>query len=109
MRTEKDGNAAASRQGSAAQIGEESITLPNFVNIKEVGPREGMQFEKGAIATADKIRLVDMLSECNFKQIEVTSFVSPKWVPQMADADEVARSFTRRPGTEYSCIFLNAK
>jgi hydroxymethylglutaryl-CoA lyase len=85
------------------------MALPKFVTIKEVGPREGMQFEKGPIPTADKIRLVDMLSECNFKQIEVTSFVSPKWVPQMADADEVSRSFTRRPGTEYSCIFLNAK
>ena len=85
------------------------MALPKFVNIKEVGPREGMQFEKGPIATADKIRLVDMLSECNFKQIEATSFVSPKWVPQMADADEVTRGFTRRPGTEYSCIFLNAK
>ena len=85
------------------------MALPKFVNIKEVGPREGMQFEKGPIPTADKIRLVDMLSECNFRQIEVTSFVSPKWVPQMADADDVARAFKRRPGTEYSCIFLNAK
>jgi len=85
------------------------MALPKFVNIKEVGPREGMQFEKGPIPTADKIRLVDMLSECNFRQIEVTSFVSPKWVPQMADADEVTRGFKRRPGTEYSCIFLNAK
>jgi hydroxymethylglutaryl-CoA lyase len=85
------------------------MTLPKFVNIKEVGPREGMQFEKGPITTSDKIRLVDMLSDCNFKQIEVTSFVSPKWVPQMADADEVARAFKRRSGTEYSCIFLNAK
>ncbi|MDQ8729193.1 hydroxymethylglutaryl-CoA lyase [Bradyrhizobium sp. LHD-71] len=83
--------------------------LPKFVNIKEVGPREGMQFEKGPISTADKIRLVDMLSDCNFKQIEVTSFVSPKWVPQMADADEVTRAYKRRPGTEYNCIFLNAK
>lgn len=85
------------------------MALPKFVTIKEVGPREGMQFEKGPIATADKIRLVDMLSECNFKKIEVTSFVSPKWVPQMADADEVAAGFKRRPGTEYSCVFLNAK
>lgn len=85
------------------------MALPKFVTIKEVGPREGMQFEKGPIATADKIRLVDMLSECNFKKIEVTSFVSPKWVPQMADADEVAAGFTRKPGTEYSCVFLNAR
>jgi hydroxymethylglutaryl-CoA lyase len=85
------------------------MAIPKFVTIKEVGPREGTQFEKGPIATADKIRLVDMLSACNFKKIEVTSFVSPKWVPQMADADEVAAGFTRRPGTEYSCVFLNAK
>lgn len=85
------------------------MALPKFVNIKEVGPREGMQFEKGPIATADKIRLIDMLSDCNFRQIEATSFVSPKWVPSMADADEVTRGFRKRPGTEYSCIFLNAK
>ena len=65
------------------------MALPKFVNIKEVGPREGMQIEKEPISTADKIRLVDLLSECNFRQIEVTSFVSPKWVPQMADAEEV--------------------
>jgi hydroxymethylglutaryl-CoA lyase len=85
------------------------MALPKFITIKEVGPREGMQFEKGPIATADKIRLVDMLSDCNFKKIEVTSFVSPKAVPQMADADEVAAGFKRRSGTEYSCVFLNAK
>ncbi len=85
------------------------MALPKFVTIKEVGPREGMQFEKGPIATADKIRLVDMLSDCNFQKIEVTSFVSPKWVPQMADADEVASGFTRKTGIEYSCVFLNAR
>lgn len=85
------------------------MTLPKFVTIKEVGAREGMQFEKGPIATVDKIRLVDMLSDCNFKRIEVTSFVSPKWVPQMADAEDVAKGFKRHPGIEYSAIFLNAK
>lgn len=85
------------------------MALPKFITIKEVGAREGMQIEKGPIATSEKIRLVDMLSDCNFKKIEVTSFVSPKWVPQMADADEVAAGFKRRPGTEYSCVFLNAK
>ncbi|KAB2851564.1 MAG: hydroxymethylglutaryl-CoA lyase [Hyphomicrobiaceae bacterium] len=85
------------------------MALPKFVTITEVGPREGMQFEKGPIPTDAKIRLVDMLSDCSFKTIEVTSFVSPKWVPQMADAEEVARGFRRRPGTEYSCVVLNAK
>jgi len=83
------------------------MALPKFVNIKEVGPREGMQFEKGPIATADKIRLVDMLSQCNFKQIEVTSFVSPKWVPQMADAADVYVGITRAPGTRYSALVPN--
>jgi hydroxymethylglutaryl-CoA lyase len=85
------------------------MPLPKFVTITEVGPREGMQFEKGPIPTADKIRLVDMLSDCNFKTIEVTSFVSPKWVPQMADAEAVAAGFRRRPGTEYGCVVLNAR
>src|SRR4051794_18307043 len=69
------GFARAERRGGVHPMG-----LPQFVTIKEVGPREGMQFEKGPIPTADKIRLVDMLSDCNFRQIEVTSFVSPKWV-----------------------------
>jgi len=85
------------------------MSLPRFVNIKEVGPREGMQFEKGPIPTQAKIELVDALSECGFRRIEVTSFVSPKWVPQMADADEVARGFQRHPGVEYSAIFLNTQ
>ena len=78
------------------------MALPKFVNIKEVGPREGMQIEKKPIPTADKIRLIDMLSECHFPEIEVTSFVSPKWVPQMADADDVVAGFTRAPGTRYT-------
>ena len=85
------------------------MALPKFVTVNEVGPREGMQFEKGPIPTADKIRLVDILSDCNFKSIEVTSFVSPKWVPQMADAEEVAAGFRRRPGTEYGCVVLNSR
>lgn len=85
------------------------MTFPKKVFIREVGPREGMQIEKKNIATEDKIKIVDMLSECNFPVIEVTSFVSPKWVPQMADADEVAAGFKRKPGTEYQAIYLNAK
>jgi hydroxymethylglutaryl-CoA lyase len=85
------------------------MSMPKKITIHELGPREGMQIEKGPIATADKIRLVDMLSECGFPEIEVTSFVSPKWVPQMADADEVAAGFTRRPGTKYTCVYLNTQ
>jgi hydroxymethylglutaryl-CoA lyase len=85
------------------------MTLPRFVHVCEVGPREGMQIEKGPIATADKIELVDRLSACHFPQIEVTSFVSAQWVPQMADADEVVARMRRDPSTRYTAVYLNAK
>ena len=85
------------------------MALPKSVTIREVGPREGMQIEKNHVATADKIRLVDLLSACNFSDIEVTSFVSPKAVPQMADASEVAAGFTPNPATRYTCVYLNTK
>lgn len=85
------------------------MALPKAITIHEVGPREGMQFEKGPIPTEAKIRLVDLLSECNFPEIEVTSFVSPKWVPQMADAEQVAAGFKKKPGTQYTCIYLNTQ
>jgi hydroxymethylglutaryl-CoA lyase len=85
------------------------MTLPKRITIHELGPREGMQIEKEPIATSEKIRLVDMLSECQFPEIEVTSFVSPKWVPQMADAEEVVAGFKRHPQTRYTCVYLNAQ
>jgi hydroxymethylglutaryl-CoA lyase len=85
------------------------MALPKKIAIHEVGPREGMQIEKNPVATAEKIRLVDMLSECNFPEIEVTSFVSPKWVPQMADAEEVVAGIKTRPGTAYTGIYLNSQ
>lgn len=83
--------------------------LPRFVNVCEVGPREGMQIEKSPIWTDDKVRLIDLLSECNFPAIEVTSFVSPAWVPQMADAEEVVRRMNTRAGTKYTATYLNSK
>ncbi len=85
------------------------MALPKRIVIHELGPREGMQIEKTPIATSEKIRLVDMLSDCVFPEIEVTSFVSPKWVPQMADAEEVVAGFKRRPGTRYTCVYLNSQ
>lgn len=85
------------------------MALPKRITIHELGPREGMQIEKGPIPTAEKIRLVDMLSACRFPEIEVTSFVSPKWVPQMADAEEVVAGFTRHEGTRYTCVYLNTQ
>ena len=81
--------------------------LPKRVKIKEVGPREGFQFEKGAIGLADKIALVDALSDTGVGTIEFTSFVSPKWVPQMADADQMVAGITRAPGVAYEAIWLN--
>ncbi len=83
------------------------MALPKRIAIHEVGPREGMQIEKNPVATADKIRLVDMLSECNFPEIEVTSFVSPKWVPQMADAAQVLAGITRASGVAYPVLVPN--
>src|SRR6185369_7170799 len=85
------------------------MALPKRIVIHELGPREGMQIEKNPIATAEKIRLVDLLSDCVFPEIEVTSFVSPKWVPQMADAEQVVAGFKRRPGTKYTCVYLNSQ
>ena len=85
------------------------MSLPRRIDIHEVGPREGMQIEKNPVATAEKIRLIDMLSECGFPEIEVTSFVSPKWVPQMADAEQVVEGIRTRPGTVYTGIYLNSQ
>jgi hydroxymethylglutaryl-CoA lyase len=81
--------------------------LPQAITIREVGPREGFQFEKGPIPTDRKIELVDALSETGVRHIQVTSFVSPKWVPQMADADEITERFKKVPGVEYDALFLN--
>ena len=79
------------------------------VTLFEVGPRDGLQNEKRLIPAADKIRLIDMLSGCGFSKIEVTSFVSPKWVPQMADNAEVMAGITRRPGVSYAVLTPNLK
>ncbi|WP_323033442.1 hydroxymethylglutaryl-CoA lyase [Paracoccus sp. (in: a-proteobacteria)] len=79
------------------------------VEIFEVGPRDGLQNEKRLIPAAEKIALVDLLSQAGFRRIEVTSFVSPKWVPQMADAAEVMAGITRRPGIRYAVLTPNLK
>jgi hydroxymethylglutaryl-CoA lyase len=78
------------------------------VTVVEVGPRDGLQNEAGTVATADKIAFVDMLSAAGLPVIEVTAFVSPKWVPQMADAEQVCAGITRRPGTRYTALVPNA-
>lgn len=82
--------------------------LPKSVTLVEEGPREGFQMEAAILETADKVRLIDALSETGLSHIEATSFVNPKWVPQMADADEVAAAFRRKPGVWYSALTLTA-
>ncbi|WP_165224854.1 hydroxymethylglutaryl-CoA lyase [Affinirhizobium pseudoryzae] len=79
------------------------------VEIYEVGPRDGLQNEKQLIATADKLALIAKLAACGFRRIEATSFVSPKWVPQMADAAEVMASLPRRAGLSYAVLAPNLK
>ncbi|RDW12171.1 hydroxymethylglutaryl-CoA lyase [Paracoccus thiocyanatus] len=79
------------------------------VEIFEVGPRDGLQNEKRLIPAAEKIALVDVLSQAGFRRIEVTSFVPPKWVPQMADAAEVMAGITRRPGIRYAVLTPNLR
>ena len=83
--------------------------MTQSVEIFEVGPRDGLQNEVRHIPTEDKIRLVDLLSDCGFRRIEVTSFVSPKWVPQMSDAKEVMTHICRRSGTSYAALTPNLK
>ena len=79
----------------------------DFVRIVEVGPRDGLQNESAMVATADKIELVDRLSATGLRSIEATSFVSPKWVPQLADAAEVMAGIHRRPGVSYPVLVPN--
>ncbi|MBN8533075.1 MAG: hydroxymethylglutaryl-CoA lyase [Rhizobiales bacterium] len=81
----------------------------NHVRIFEMSPRDGLQNEARLIPTRDKISLVDQLSECGFDRIEVTSFVSPRWVPQLADAAEVMAGIRRKPGVGYAVLTPNMK
>ncbi len=81
--------------------------MTESVEIFEVGPRDGLQNEKVQIPTRDKVALVDLLSQSGFRRIEVASFVSPKWVPQMADSAEVLARITRAPGVSYAALTPN--
>jgi hydroxymethylglutaryl-CoA lyase len=83
------------------------MSMPSHVRIVEVGPRDGLQNEKTIIATADKIALIDRLSATGLRSIEATSFVSPKWVPQLADAAEVYSDIHKQPGVSYPVLVPN--
>jgi len=83
--------------------------LPRHVTIFEVGPRDGLQNESRQVATADKVALIDSLSLTGLPAIEITSFVSPKWIPQLADAVSVARQVARRPDVRFSALVPNRR
>lgn len=88
---------------------EKMFEYPQEVSIFEVGPRDGLQPEPVFIPTDKKIELINQLSKAGCQKIEVTSFVHPKWVPQMADAKEVFARIERRPGVVYSALIPNLK
>lgn len=83
--------------------------MSEFVEIVEVGPRDGLQNEARAIPVPEKIALIDALSECGFRRIEAASFVSPKWVPQMAGSAEVLAGIRRVPGVRYTALTPNLR
>ncbi len=87
----------------------ESMPLPKKVRIVEVGPRDGLQNEKQPVPTAIKVELIDRLADCGLTAIEATAFVSPKWVPQMADAAQVMAGIARRDGVSYPVLVPNEK
>ena len=84
-------------------------TLPSRVRIVEVGPRDGLQNEKGEVPTAVKLELIERLADAGLQAIEVTAFVSPKWIPQMADHTEVLEGIRRKPGVSYPVLTPNLK
>lgn len=86
-----------------------AVAQDNYVRIVEVGPRDGLQNEPRFLATAAKIELINRLSTCGLPVVEATSFVSPKWVPQMADAGEVLSGITRKPGVSYPVLVPNVQ
>ena len=84
-------------------------SLPRRVRLVEVGPRDGLQNEKAMVPTETKVAFIGLLADAGLTAIEATSFVSPKWVPQMADAAEVMARIDRRPGVVYSVLVPNMK
>ena len=81
--------------------------MPASVRIVEVGARDGLQNEKTIVPTPVKVELIDRLSACGLQTIEATSFVSPKWIPQLADAAEVYTAISKKPGVRYPVLVPN--
>ncbi len=99
----------ASPVWSIFQWDTERMKFPSKVKLVDVGPRDGLQNEKAPVPAAVKIELVHRLQDAGLSEIEVTSFVSPKWVPQMADAAEVMAGIRRQPGVRHSVLTPNMK
>jgi hydroxymethylglutaryl-CoA lyase len=85
------------------------VTVANFARLVEVGPRDGLQNEKGEVPTAVKVELIERLADAGLPAVEATAFVSPKWVPQMADHTEVLERVRRRAGVDYPVLAPNLK
>ncbi len=85
------------------------MNLPASVKIVEVGPRDGLQNEKHPVPTATKLELIRRLADCGLPVVESTSFVSPKWVPQMADHRDVVKGIVKKPGVRYPVLVPNMK
>src|ERR1700675_2775070 len=85
------------------------MTIPKRVKLVDVAPRDGLQNEPGVVPTAVKIELIDRLAAAGLPVVEATSFVSPKWVPQMADNAQVMHGIRRLPGVRYSVLTPNMK
>src|ERR1700750_126985 len=87
----------------------DAVKLPEQVTLYEVGPRDGLQNEARQVPTADKIRFINSLVAAGIRDIEITSFVSPKWIPQLADSSEGARGVQRPPGVRMSALVPNKR
>ena len=85
------------------------MSAGDFVRVTEVGPRDGLQNERATVPVSDKVAFIDALVSAGFPEVEATSFVSPKWVPQLADAAEVMRAVRRRAGTVLSVLVPNER
>src|SRR3989440_12927527 len=90
-------------------MADKTWSVPAFVRIVEVGPRDGLQNEPGEVPTDVKIQLIERLADAGLPAVEATAFVSPKWVPQMGDHTEVLERIRRRPGVSYPVLTPNLK
>src|SRR5436853_1679800 len=97
------------RREKIGLMADKTWSVPASVRIVEVGPRDGLQNEPGEVPTAVKIQLIERLADAGLPAVEATAFVSPKWVPQMADHAEVLERVRRRPGVSYPVLAPNLK